>query len=112
MDRKNQFAIIEAAETAILKWSETKGINLYRVEFVVPFVEDSFDLGVWIFYQTDQEVTLYAEDGTSHRVEQQFLNELQALDYPKQFITQVKFRFDSDKNVQRNFEGSYFYRLR
>lgn len=33
-------------------------------------------------------------------------------DYPERFLLQVEFVFDSDENVQKNYEGSYFYRLR
>lgn len=111
-DRKKQFEILEDVKNEILKWAENEAINLYKIEYVVPFVEEDFSFDVWFFYQTDEESMKYEKDGTSERVKQRFLNLMCSKAYPEQFLSKVIFVFDSDENVQNNFEGSYFYRLR
>ena len=95
-----------------MEWAESQKIRLFRVEYVVPFVKDDFSLTTWFFLKTDQDVADNAQDGTSDRLSQQFLVILQTMDYPVSNIKQVSFIFDSDENVQKNYEGNYFYRLR
>jgi hypothetical protein len=110
--RDDQFRIIKAAEAEIIKWSQNEGIELFRVEFVVPFVDTDFSIVIWFFYKTDVLVSIYERDGTSDQLKSQFLNILRDLKYPDGYIKQVTFEIDSDENVQKNYSGSYFYRLR
>jgi hypothetical protein len=49
MPRAQQFSIIDAARKRLLEWAEARRIPLVRVEFVVPFVENDFSLGAWLF---------------------------------------------------------------
>jgi len=112
MNREEQFAMITKAKEEIMNWAGNQKISLFRVEYVVPFVQDDFSLTTWFFFKTDQDVVDNAQDGTSDRLSQRFLEILQNMDYPAPNIKQVSFIFDSDENVQKNFEGSYFYRLR
>ena len=112
MNREEQFAIIRKARNEIMEWAGSQKIRLFRVEYVVPFVKDDFSLTTWFFFKTNQDVADNAQDGTSDRLSQHFLEILQSMDYPAPNIKQVSFIFDSDENVQKNYEGSYFYRLR
>jgi len=112
MNRTEQFAIITKAREEVLKWVEGAGISLFRVEFVVPFVDDDFGLWVWLFYEKEIDVKDNDQNGISKRVSQQFLKILSELEYPAELMSEVGFTFDSDENVQANYEGSYFYRLR
>jgi hypothetical protein len=110
--RETQFAHIEAAKAELLAWAITTGTPLANVEFVVPFVEDDFSLDVWLFYDTDLNLVRCRDDGTTIKVEQQFKSILSAAGYPAEWITGITFQIDSHENVERNYEGSYFYRLR
>ncbi|OLE23160.1 MAG: hypothetical protein AUG44_22860 [Actinobacteria bacterium 13_1_20CM_3_71_11] len=110
--RKQQFAHIAAAKTALLGWAQSNDIPLVRVEFVVPFVETDFSLSVWLFYDTNANVTRAAADGTTTNVEQEFQSILSAAGYPTDWLSRVSFYIDSHENVERDYEGSYFYRLR
>jgi hypothetical protein len=110
--RKQQFAYIGAAKTALLGWAQANGVPLVRVEFVVPFVDTDFSLSVWLFYDTNANVTQAAADGTTTDVQQEFQSILSASGYPRDWLSRVSFYIDSHENVERNYEGSYFYRLR
>jgi hypothetical protein len=110
--RRQQFAHIGAAKTALLGWAQANNIPLVRVEFVVPFVETDFSLSVWLFYDTNANVTRAAADGTTINVEQEFQSILSAAGYRTDWLSRVSFYVDSHENVERNYEGSYIYRLR
>jgi hypothetical protein len=111
-DRRIQFKIIEAAKEKLIRWAKSQDIPLFNVEFVVPFVDNDFGLFVWLFYTLNQMVEELSMIGISEKVKSEFINILFELGYPKILIQFVEFEFDSDENVQKNYEGSYFYRLR
>jgi hypothetical protein len=110
--RKKQFAHIEAAEIGLLTWARANDVPLVCVEFTVPFVETDFSLGVWLFYDTGLNLTRAAADGTTANVQRQFLSILSSAGYPADWLARISFVVDSHENVERNFEGSYFLRLR
>jgi hypothetical protein len=111
-DRKQQFAHIEAAGAELRAWASSDGVPLVHVDFAVPFVETDFSLNVWLFYDTDRSVADLDRDGTTARVQQEFLSILGAGGYPAAWLPDVAFEVDSHENVERNYDGSYFYRLR
>jgi hypothetical protein len=79
MNREEQFAIIKKAEDIVLEWSKIEGIGLFRVEFIVPFVDDDFSLHTWFFFNKNLEVTENKQNGTSDRLTKHFLEILQSL---------------------------------
>lgn len=112
MTRAEQFGFIDAARKRLLKWVDAQRVPLVHVEFVVPFVEDDFSLAAWLFYDTDASAGIYGADGTTAALQDKFLTMLRELGYAEQWIAKVDFVADSHENVVRNYEGSYFYRLR
>jgi hypothetical protein len=109
--RKKQFAHIDAARIGLLAWARANDVPLVRVEFVVPFVDTDFSISVWLFYDTDLNLTR-AANGTTANVQREFLSILSSAGYPADWLVCTSFFVDSHENVERNFEGSYFYRLR
>jgi hypothetical protein len=110
--REEQLAQVEAARPRLLSWASAGGVPLVRVEFVVPFVEGDHSLHVWLFYDTDLDVTRLAGDGTTAAVQAELRSILEASGYPPDRLADIAFSVDSRENVERNYEGSYFYRLR
>ena len=110
--RKMQFEFLERARSLTKNWSKRESIKLHRIEFIVPFVATDFSLFVWFFYRLDLHVSAYATDGISRRLEQYFRLSLKEIGYPLSWQRSVTIDFDSDENVQNNFDGNYFYRLR
>ncbi len=112
MNRREQLSILEKAKDRVLAWANGEAIDLFQVDFVVGFGQD-FGVSTWFFYKTDDEVRAYNADGTSRRVAQQFIEILSSFRYDfTKSPEPVGFFYDSDENVQKNYEGSYFYRLR
>jgi hypothetical protein len=106
------FDYIEKAEQLTFEWTKTENIKLFKIEFIVPFVLTDISLEVWLFFDSNKTVSEYETDGTTELVKQKYLDCLTQLDYPSDYLNQVSFIIDSDENVQKNYQGSYFYRLR
>ncbi len=111
-ERKKYFRHVAAARARLLRWATANGVPLVRVEFVGPFVESDHSLHVWLFYDTDLNVGRLDENGTTAALRREFLSILSADGYPREWLHDVGFSVDSHENVERNYEGSYFYRLR
>jgi hypothetical protein len=107
-----QLDFIDKAEQVMMQWAKENNIELYKVDFVVPFVLTDKSLTVWLFFDTDDRVEEYKNNATIERVKNQFIKCLKDLYYPPDYLTQVDFVVDSDENVKTNFEGNYLYRLR
>jgi hypothetical protein len=73
MPRAQQFSIIDAARKRLLEWAEARRIPLVRVEFVVPFVENDFSLGAWLFYDTGASVAIHEAHGVTAALRERFL---------------------------------------
>ena len=110
--RTTQFAHLAAAETGLRTWADTNGVPLVHLEFVVPFSPTNFGVSVWLFYATDADVQRLDREGLSDGAQKEFLSHLSAAGYPEDWLPEVAFFIDSHENVERNFEGNYFYRLR
>jgi hypothetical protein len=52
------------------------------------------------------------EDGTTTKLQEEFLSILNAAGYPAEWLSGIAFSLDSHENVKGNYQGSYFYRLR
>ena len=110
--RRRQFDHLGTARYELIAWATANDIPLVRVEFVVPFVPTDFAAWVWLFFDTDADVARCADNGVTTTVEQEFLSILARNGYPADWLADTSFCVDSHENVQRNYEGNYFYRLR
>ena len=106
------FDYIEKAEQLTFEWTKVNNIKLFKIEFIVPFVLTDITLQVWLFFDTDKTMSEYETNGTTQLVKQKYLDSLIQLDYPKNYLSEVNFIIDTDENVQKNYNGSYFKRLR
>jgi hypothetical protein len=105
-------AQLEAAKVRLLEWAESNGVPLVRVYFVGPFHRPEFSVAVYLFYGTDLDVETCGRDGRTARLQDMFLSILRQVGYPAELLAAVTFVIDSHENVERDYEGSYFYRLR
>lgn len=107
-----QFKYIEKAEKATFVWAKDNNIKLYKIEFIVPFLLEDKSLCVYLFFETDNILDIYSKDGTEERVKEYYLKSLREMSYPNDYLDQIEFIIDSNENVQTNYDGSYFARLR
>lgn len=73
--------------------------------------EGDFEFRAYIFFKKSEDVEACEENGTSAQIRQFVSDELGRQGRGDGKIITVAFEFDSDENVQRNFEGDYFLRM-
>lgn len=111
-NRPIQLDFVGRVSDQAIEWAKKSNISLHNIETVVPFATSDKDLDVWLFFDTDEIVNNYEKNGTTEKVKKEFLQTLENLKYPSYYLDQVTFQIDSHENVVKNYEGSYFYRLR
>lgn len=127
--RLRQWGYMKNAEKMILSWSRKNNQLIHRIEFCPHYIEETerqeaeilygtelntfkTSLDVLIFYLTDAELKSYTQSGMVEKTKQEFIRILHEIGYVKEFNDIVRFQFDSDENVKKNFEGNYGHRLR
>lgn len=77
------------------------------------FYSQSNDLFVaYLFYQRNEQIEAAEKSGLSAKIRQAVLEDLEQVGRGKQDAIKVNFEFDSHENVEANFEGDYYLRLR
>jgi len=77
---------------------------------LMPQRNDQFWAG--IFFVNDEDIAICEESGVSDQIQRFVYAELERQGRGKREDIKVAFEFDSDENVNRNFDGDYFLRLR
>jgi hypothetical protein len=108
------FPAIERALSDVLNDMKMRGINVRHTEVVTTSEEWDESLGIWFFFEDDDELEKYRLDSTTGTIEALFNDRLEAAkkSYTFSKLPTVVVEFDSYENVLRNYQGSYFLRLR
>lgn len=106
------YQILEDAKQELIDWVKEKALPIHKVDYVSAFEEWNDSLGVWVFYDTDLSLKESNANGVSSRVKDKYQEILTMHSYPFSEFPKISFEFDSHENVMKNYEGSYFYRLR
>ncbi|BFU46680.1 hypothetical protein [Krasilnikovia sp. MM14-A1004] len=108
--RKLQSDHVQAAKAGLRAWADHNAIPLVDIFEMSGSVIDEPDFGqtIWLFFETDAQVTQFKSDGTTARVQDAFLKILRDGGYPDQWLAVVTFDADSRERVDREYEGSYF----
>ena len=112
LTRDEQFTCVERARADVLRLARREGIPLHRIEFVIPFVPTDLGLGAWFFYETDDQLRRAEAAGWSAVLTAALTRALGSAGYAEEWLGEIGFTFDSHEHVVRDYEGSYFYRLR
>jgi hypothetical protein len=78
------------------------------------FILDSSDRSfrAHVFFNLDQQIEKARQAGLTQRIEDAVFRALQTAGLGARDEIEVEFEFDSQENVERNFEGNYYNRLR
>jgi hypothetical protein len=77
---------------------------------ILPQIDVNFR--AYIFLRKDSDITAGEANGTNNEMRDFVYDKLEEFGRGKRDEITVSFEFDSFENVQRNFEGSYFLRMR
>jgi hypothetical protein len=108
------YPAIERVLTEVILDARSKGIRLQNVETVSCSEDWRRTLGVWFFYESDLEVVVHKKDGANEWLEKTFVRELDAAKVNFRFseLPEISFEFDSVENIKKNYQGSYFLRMK
>lgn len=112
MTKEEWYRYMDVAGKEVLAWAAERGIPLARVEYVTAFGDTDFRLSAWMFYKTEHNVAISEASGITAEVKSAFLAILEEAGYAPDWLGKVFFVFDSCENVDRNYEGNYYYRMK
>lgn len=102
---------VKKTDNEFKNWCQIKGITIFRIEHIITWEDWDDGIGVYIFTKTINELSNLSENDIEN-LKSEYLNGLKRNNYPFDKFPKVAFEFDSDENVRKNYEGSYFFRLR
>ncbi len=70
------------------------------------------DFRAYVFFRTDRDLKECEAEGITQEIRDAIYSELERVGRGRRNEITVAFEFDSDENVEANFEGDYFLRLR
>jgi hypothetical protein len=111
MTRDQQFEIISRVDAGLTSWAEANSYSLYRIDHSIGFGDD-YSMDVWFFFDTDAINAAHSERGITDQFSAKYAALLKDHGYDARWLAETSYFFDSHENVERNYEGSYFYRLR
>ena len=84
-------------------------INVYDIIGAYMGFNNSYD--AYIYFQTDAELHAMTA-AKKEEIQAIYIDYLKKCGHIPNEIETVRFYFDSDENVQKNYDGSYFYATR
>lgn len=102
-----------ALEQAMIQTLEKMNDQLFPIADFHIIQADTW-AAVWVFFVTEQAVKEQGEAGTLIGLEEDFRERLLAFKEPFSFedLPSISFEFDSKENVDKNYQGSYYLRMR
>jgi len=111
-DKNDYWDILKVAEKELISWDSIRTTNIYRIEYVAVFEEWSDGIELYIFYKTEKEKLTVLKEGYFDEIKDYYIKLLKKHNYPFNLYPKVDFIFDSHESVQKDYDGSYFFRLR
>ena len=106
--RLRQWYYLKKAIPRIVHWSKKNNCKIYNIECVPIFGEE---LDILIFYKTDLELEMFKTKKITDLTKKEFIAILEEIGYTTEFNNNIRINFDSDENVQKNYQGNYGLRL-
>ncbi|MDZ4297626.1 MAG: hypothetical protein U0998_00010 [Moraxellaceae bacterium] len=103
---KNMRQVNEALRDYFRRICPSKAFDSYII------AEDFSRFRAYIFFKRNEDIHECEESGISSQVQKFVYDELERQERGSKESVVVAFEFDSDENVQVNFEGDYFLRMR
>jgi len=106
-DRARNRGLSEASEI-ILKQFDKQGVH----ECFMFYSPANNSFGAYIFYRWNFQIDAAEKFGLSSRIKEAVYSALEQVDRGDRNSINLNIEFDSHENVEKNYEGDYFLRLR
>ena len=87
-----------------------KSSDVYEAFMFYSPAKDIF--GAYVFYRWDRQIEEAERSGLACQIKEAVYEELENVGRGNRSMIKVEFEFDSHENVERNYKGDYFDRLR
>ena len=98
--------LFEKSHSSNSHWSKKNNCKIYNIEYVPIFGEE---LDILIFYKTDLELEMFKTKKITDLTKKEFIAILEEIGYTTEFNNNIRINFDSDENVQKNYQGTIIY---
>ncbi len=110
------------ARLAMRKWDQ--GLSEVRAKILEGFSKEGLHevfvfyspgnhlFVIHLFYQQDNQIDAAEKSGLTNRIRSAVIEELERVGRGERSSIQVQVSVDSHENVEKNFNGNYFLRLR
>ena len=105
--RKNYQGLSEVSES-ILKLFRKRGLH----EIFVLYSPKTDSFGAYVFYDLESQIEEARDSGLEKEIRNSVFSELERVGRGSRDAICLDFVFDSHENVELNYEGDYFLRLR
>ncbi len=109
-NKKNMDEITSLARKKLDEWLFIQNYNFFKS--MGSWMEFNKNLILYIFFVADVDLKLAEQNNFLEITKNQHRIILEGLGVNENDIVRIEYHFDSDENVQKNYQGSYFYRLR
>ena len=103
-----QWDYLEKAIPRIKHRAKKNNCKIYKIECIPIFGEE---LDMLIFYKTNLELEMFKTKKITDLTKKEFIAILEEIGYTTEFNNNIRINFDSDENVQKNYQGNYGLRL-
>lgn len=85
-----------------------------RKEFYEFFIIDCFEnsFRAYVFYRLNSQILVAEKSGLSSEIINAVYEEIETVGRGDRKTIKVEFEFDSNENIEENYEGDYYMRLR
>jgi hypothetical protein len=103
-------ALTQAAQHT-LAWQKDQFPGQRIVEFHI-WPEDARVTHAYIFFASDADLRRAESDRTTETIRQYFVDAVQKASAPEPQLEPIEVIFDSDENVRKHYQGSYYLRFK
>ncbi|MEO9503259.1 hypothetical protein [Nonlabens ulvanivorans] len=109
--KENYNKSVKKTDQEFIADCKKNGVLIFKIQHVITWEQWDDGIGVYIFTKTNKELNGLSKTDIKN-LKTEYLSGLKRNNYPFDKFPNIVFEFDSHQNVQENYEGSYFYRLR
>lgn len=105
--RNRDRGLAQVRETLLKGWAKDGICQVF-----ILYSEKTKGFGSFVFFETEKQATAALRDGLGSKLKEKIVEELEKAGRGTKDSLLVSVEIDSDENVQKNFEGDYYSRLR
>ncbi len=105
---KLQKEYLEKCCQLLLENNELFVKNVFKIHYISHYGSTP---EIYVFFKTDEDLRKNLSNRTAEIIKNEIILALKIDGYFSKFGSEIRFVFDSDENVKKNYKGNYYLRL-